>query len=50
MLEMKIIYNSHNSVLLPFWGKFSKCRYFRVAVTFGGGGALLSGFNRRAKY
>ena len=33
MLEMKIKYNSHNSVLLPFWGKFSKCRYFR-----GGGG------------
>ena len=33
MLEMNIKYNSHNSVMLPFWGNFSKCRYF-----FGGVG------------
>ena len=38
MLEMNIKYNSHNSVLLLFWGNFSKYSYFR------GEGALLSEF------
>ena len=31
MLKMNIKYNSHNSVLLPFWGIFVK-----NAVNFGG--------------
>ena len=29
MLEMNIKYSGHNSVLLPFWGNFLKCCYFR---------------------
>ena len=55
MLEMNIKYNSHNSVLLPFWGNFLKCRFFRgdryfrdligeqkINVTFGGGGGRVT--------